>query len=774
MKQIIILIYSGLKANIRSFVSLLLLCTISAMLINTGLTTIRFGESFSDKVSETNSPDVVIAMAESDYTNELTNYVEKHDNVEEYEEEDILYIHSGSFKIAEIDYTSTIIIRNINNVGKIAYYPDYNYDSDRDDIIYVSKLLESTGGYKIGDDIDISILGKEYTYEIAGFLEDPYFGSVNLAGIGFVMNEKSFENFSDRLNGLAKGKMIKIISDNVDNAQKVISDCQKNVINTDRYWSCYYGLALTARTTTGSIISVIIFAFSLLISAVLIIVLRFKIKSNIANDITNIGIMKVIGFKNRQIKMSYWCQYMLSIMTGCLLGIVLSFLLTPAISAILSMQSGLTWMPKTPIFSGVSVIIVMGLIVSSVIMINLQKMNKYTAVESITQNFSSKKKRKTVSFEKTNLGKYIVLSLNYALSNIRTNIGIFIIIIFLAFASSFSAVLYYNININTSSFINLISNELCDIQAVVPPDRDSDEYLKKFREESDVRKAEFYDIISVSVNDESAFAYVSSDFSKVENNYVYEGSFPDNKDEVSIGGGMADRFNLKIGDKIKISFNGTESSYTISGIQQTANNVGMDMSLTYDGALKMKDDYKQSSIYIYCENDSDIDSVFDELSEKYKDDEIVFSNIEANIKTTSSTYIMVVTALAAIMLITTALIIVIVLNLVIGNTIIEQTYNLVIQKAIGYTTGQLMLLVTMIYFPVIIIGSIIGGTIGFLGINPILALLMRQLGIMKAEFAVTIGIIGCIIAVISVWGFVVSFLASRKIKNISINAIASE
>jgi putative ABC transport system permease protein len=754
----------------------MIMCMIVSLLMNIGLMTINgFGKSFNENVEYSNAPHAVIAMQNQNYNSEAEDYLNNHCKVNQVEKEDILYLQNASFKIMSADYSSTMMIRNIKNVGTIATYPDLESVDEGDNLIYVSKLLETSGKYSKGDYFTLSIYGNEYTYKIAGFIEDVYLGSVNLAGIGFLMNDESFLKLKDDFNGSADGTMLKILSDDPENCQSIISDCQKDALKTDKLWSCYYGLAKTARTTTGNIISAIILAFAVVIAFVMAIVVSFRIRNNLHNDTSNIGTMKVIGYTNHQIRTSYLFQYLISTFLGGLIGVILSYIVLPYIALILSMQSGLTWKPQISLQFGIIILVIIILLITSIVSISVIKLKEVTPVETLYGNSGNKNiLKKSFTFEKSKLGKFSVLSLNSALSNIKTNIGIMIIIAALSFVSVFSSVLYYNISIDSGAFIKLISNEICDIQAVLPDDINQQEYLEKIRNTDSVRKAQFYDIITTSINDETVYAYVSEDFSKVENNYIYEGEFPNMENEVSIGGGMAEKKSLKIGDKINVTFNGNEKEFIISGIQQTANNLGMDMSITYSGVARLSDNFIRSSVYIYLDKDADSEECMKALEDKYKEQGLSFSNIDANIESTSGTYIMVVSMLVLIMLIATLVIICIILNLVISNTIIEQSYNIGIQKAIGFITKQLMLQITMIYLPIIVVGSIIGGTLGFFGTNPMLAVLLKQLGIMKSEFTVSVKMVILIILLISVWAYLISMIVSYRIRKISAYKMTNE
>lgn len=79
-------------------------------------------------------------------------------------------------------------------------------------------------------------------------------------------------------------------------------------------------------------------------------------------------------------------------------------------------------------------------------------------------------------------------------------------------------------------------------------------------------------------------------------------------------------------------------------------------------------------------------------------------------------------------------VVVLVLYFMIGTTIVRSKRELGIKKAIGFTTGQLMNQIAITFVLPIILGVAIGGVLGALGTNPLMALMLNGAGIMKVSF----------------------------------------
>ena len=91
----------------------------------------------------------------------------------------------------------------------------------------------------------------------------------------------------------------------------------------------------------------------------------------------------------------------------------------------------------------------------------------------------------------------------------------------------------------------------------------------------------------------------------------------------------------------------------------------------------------------------------------------------------------IVAVLAVVVSLVTAVIIILVLYLVIKTLLVRKKQELGIQKALGYTTGELVLQNALAFLPVVLIGALLGGWGGCVGLNPFFSLLFSGIGMMK-------------------------------------------
>jgi len=106
--------------------------------------------------------------------------------------------------------------------------------------------------------------------------------------------------------------------------------------------------------------------------------------------------------------------------------------------------------------------------------------------------------------------------------------------------------------------------------------------------------------------------------------------------------------------------------------------------------------------------------------------------------------------------------------------ILRRRQELGIQKAIGFTTLQLMNQIALNMTPVIITGVIIGALAGYFGFNPMMMAFTAGMGVARLSLPVMLDqvVIVCI-ALIAV-AYIVSMLIAVRIRKISAYTLVTE
>ena len=155
----------------------------------------------------------------------------------------------------------------------------------------------------------------------------------------------------------------------------------------------------------------------------------------------------------------------------------------------------------------------------------------------------------------------------------------------------------------------------------------------------------------------------------------------------------------------------------------------------------------------------------------------VFLNIlfwEDEIEMTMENLESVFALITMIILSATVMVIIVVLYMIIKMTIRRKSRDLGVQKALGFTTWQLMNQISMSLIPVIIFGIIAGAVIGYIGVNPLFTVLMSGMGVTQVNFPTPIVWVLAMSIVLVLLAYVISMLISWRIRKISAYALVTE
>jgi putative ABC transport system permease protein len=530
-----------------------------------------------------------------------------------------------------------------------------------------------------------------------------------------------------------------------------------------------------SRTLMASILSVMMMAFAVIIAAVCLIVVRFRIGNSIEDDMTKIGSLKAMGYTSRQIILSIIMKFVYIATIGSIAGISLSYLTTPAISDVLAHQSGLMWVQGfDSVISVISlfVILLFVVIVSSIASRRIHKLHPIVALRGGIITHSFRKNR--LPLHKSAGSLPFVLALKSMLQNVKQSIMIVIIFIAVSFASTFAVVMFYNTTIDTKTFAETPGIEISNAQAVLNANADNRKLVDSISSLNDVRKVQFVDTAMIKVDNYDVPVYIMDDYSKKETNAVYTGRYPLHSNEVVIAGYLADMMEKKLGDSVTLKIGDKQAEFIITGFSQGANMGGLNASIRHDGILKLNPDFKQVSLQIYLNKDVKADEFVKELEDIYGDSIVKTVNMDKEFKQGMGMYTSIISKLGIAILVVTILVIVLVLYFVINSLVTRKKRELGIQKAVGFTTLQLMNQLSLGFLPPIVTGVLIGSILGITQTNAIMSAAQRGMGIMKANYIITPLWIALFGVAVVIFSYIISMFITYRIRKISAYALVSE
>lgn len=777
MQNTLLLTLANLRKNKGQAVSMLILAFLAAMLLNLGLLSwIDYPRSFDEQAKQLNSADAMLTMYRTDNQADCTAFLQKQSSIKAVESQNALFFPDSSYPYRDGNMTQRVAFLDLSDakkrrISKLTIAEEQASTNAQNYAAYVPYIMKISGGYALGDTFTVTYLNTDYSFEIVGFFHDMMLASVNVGGIGLYLPHKSYVQLQQELekNQIPSDSTMYFVQANDPEDTTILSDfCTEYSEETSMSWRITLPLTKMARTFTANICAMVLVAFSLILLLVCLIVIRFRIHNSIKDDMQNIGALKAVGHTSGQIIRAILLQFSLPTLCGGALGMGLSYLLLPTLSSAFALQSGLVWEPGfDPVLSigGLLGLVVLVALVALLAARRIRTLHPIVALRGglVTHNF----RKNHCPLECTHGPLHLLLALKATLQNWRQNIMISIIIAAVSYACVFALTMFENMVMNPDTFIKMVVDELCTVNTVFREEDYDESYLQQVREMDGVERAIAYQSERVTMKGNDVICYITPDYDEVSNDSIYEGRYPKHGNEAALGGEAADQLNIAIGDTITISAYGEEQDYLVTGFLQTANDGGWDMQLTTDGIKRLNPDYIGASLYIDLADDVDTDAFIERMDETFGDAIVRHTIYQDIIDASLGMYTLLVSVLACIILAITVFVVALILHLVIQSLLVRRKQELGIQKAVGFTTGQLMRQISLSFLPVAAIGSVLGVTLGAVFMNPMLSVLFRTLGIMQSNLTVNAAWMVALAIVICALSYLIALLAARRVRKIS-------
>nr|MCR4808119.1 ABC transporter permease [Lachnospiraceae bacterium] len=355
----------------------------------------------------------------------------------------------------------------------------------------------------------------------------------------------------------------------------------------------------------------------------------------------------------------------------------------------------------------VSVILGICLIISVLTFVIGREYNKISVLDALRGGINAHNYKKNYfAFDRTSLPVAITMSLKETFGKFRSQIGIIFIMTLLTISTMVGFGMVDSYGRDEQGIINMGGFIMTDAQAT--GDNAMADNITAMSSVSNV-----YRDIWISLNFykgknmQSITTRAFSDTSNINGGGLVEGRWPTHPNEVMFATNAAIRLNVGVGDSVTVKNNRAEESYLVCGLCQTMNNMGMMAFMTMDGMNRVINVSNTSNnINIDLKKGRSFDDFEKEFKDIYPDEEI--TNVTESIKGTIGMVSSGTRAVAILIAVLTILIVAFVESLIIRTHITRSWRDMGVSKALGYTSGQLILQTMLSNLPAILIGVFIG------------------------------------------------------------------
>ena len=778
MRKNFLIVRSNFRKSKGQTAAIIILILIAAFMFNLWLMlSMDYKSNFDRYHEKLNAEHVTLAVDSNtdEFQKFLSHTLESDSRVAQYRLDNCMHM-AGRFPYNGGEISSWFVFMEkqaalTRPIGKIEIVEEGGLTSG----VYLP-LLYKTDDIDVGKSIDISIGSHKETYTVCGFFNSIMMGSHNCTLIEIVLSQDKYAELAG--SGYASqatlcSVRLKDISENISyeaSLKSMVSQQQPDIVMVS---NCYDTIS-QSRYISQMICSGIVSAMAFFVLLIALVVIVSNIINYIQVNMKNLGALKALGYTSRQLICSLLWQFLSLAVLAAVIGIGLSYLLFPAVNAMMISQTGIPYAMHFLLLPSVISLAVLGGSVVCSVWFAARKIKKIEPIVALrcgiqTHNF----KRNQVPLADTKAPLTFALALKTMLSGVRHNITISVTMLVLSLVVVFSGLMKENVIEDMTPFLHIVVGETADSCISVQVETEKD-FLRQINTDSRVEKSYLYTFLNVShVGGVELMAALCDDFSKINNQDIaIEGRLPKYDNEIAIAAKYAKENEFKVGDEIEISANGNREKYLICGFTQISNNLGRDCSLTRAGYEKLGT-LTNASYYINLTDETDIDAFHQEMKEKFAgsiDDTI---NVLTIIEGMAGVYVSLMTIIVIAILALSAIIIAFVLYLLVRIMLNNKIRDYGIMKALGFTTGQLILQTALSFMPTTILSTVAGLTLCSFIINPLTALFLNGIGIVKCTFTVPLGFITIGGIGLVLFAFVTVCLLSLKIKKITPRALLS-
>lgn len=760
-----------------------------------------------------NSPDCGICVfegADGETLPYLKNILDGRQDLKNYDVQPIYYLNSQENEErnnrltiyrspASTTFLNSWVAMNIDDESNM-YRPHLRSCVEKEGYkIYLTGNFVETSHISVGAEFVYTNNGKEYKGYVAGIYDDMskiyYHNYVYIDGDFYKEIEKlsledaeivreynihiEFDLASEKANTLAQYELRNVLSDAMTkyNTDKLAKDPAAPIIG------CSYFMRDLFRTGTRAFILLLgaaMITFSIIVAIIVAIVIAFLVRSNVLDEVRNLGVWKALGYSTLQLRLSYLIIY--SVLNGvcALVGTLLGIGLMPTFVNIITYMARLDCSKAIGVNVGaifIAVFLVIA-VVAAVVYLSTARVKKITPLSAMRNNFethSFKKNRAPLSSSKISVNAQ--LGIKSVVGERHRSIVVVVIVLIMSLLCSFVSVVYYNLKVDQTAVINMSGIENADFYIAFSYE-DSTPYYDAISKmdgfEADVLIAR----ASGKIEGEYAYGFVYGNFDNMRTDFLYKGRYPKYSNEILIEESYAKSRGMNIGDHITLNMKTDAKSsdkhlVIVGSFQNILDNARfMGYIDILDEMEDLEEYWHKGDHLIYFEKgkvptSGDINQVLREVA----GGNVQFNGFQTGRgRLKMSILDMVGTAADAVMSVffaITAILIALLLVMLVKLKLMRERRNYAIYKALGYTTIGIMSQIAVAMIILGAIGSVIGAIVGAVATSPLLSLFGGYIGAGHFAFKIPWGYTVGIVFGITLLIYLVSMLCALPVKKIT-------
>lgn len=637
--------------------------------------------------------------------------------------------------------------------------------------ILISPSLQSMFGLTVGDSITFPIArsGVDKVFTVAGFFEDPFMGSSMIGMKSFLICRQDYEEIGEMIraagdDSLARpGQML-----HVTQAGELSAAELNRLLNEHTRLPRYTEFSHSADVLAGFMLTLqnvftsLLLAFVVILLLVTLVVLSHSIRSGLEQDTANMGILKTLGARSRQLRLLQLAQYFTGIFPGMVLGLSASVALSALLCQAMVTTTGLRIPARLPAGLCAGALGAVLLLVLGFAWLQCKGITALSPVRALTGRTDDGARQSRSPMREKPLSLWLALrQLSTGKKRYRS---VFLIAALLTFFASLTGRVDAWLGPDGEGLMDAFNPADLHIAAQPMGETSLSEVEQVITSYSPITDQYALAMPSVAVNGVDCTANV---ITQPQRFHMLQGRTCAAPDEIVLTEFMAADMDLAVGDTVTVTGALGSDVYTIAGIYQCANDMGANIGMSREGYVKIGEDTPQ----MWCEHyfladPSRQPAIREALDNAFGGDVYIHENSWPGLYGILSAMQMLLLFQYAM-----AAVFILVVTLLTSQKLLRfERRDLSIYRCLGLPCGALRRSFALRFFLVSLLGSLAGLALAALATDPLVGFLMRLYGI--SNFSSHPGLESVLVpaAAVTLLFTLFAYLAAGKIRRASLTA----
>ena len=741
-----------------------------------------------DRFETTNGADFLLITGDSEAERECASQaITENPHVKDYEATPMLtavlsYRNAKREEWEEYEF----LIEDISAEKRYMIHEPGSVTLAKDEILLPLNLQ---GNFAVGDTLQIRLGDDIYDFRVAGYMEDPYFCcTMNITVYYAYMSREGMEMLlaAHPEPEIRRSLIHKGILDREAYPDYHTTDLEKQA--TDRYKELITPIAAgnpehnyldyiavsweNMRGGSGflpMIVCAMVMLFAVIILVVAMIIISFSIRNFIQRSMKETGVLEAGGYTVRELRGALTVQIALAALLGSIAGVALGIATFGVFGKVVSGVLGLSW--NQPVNTAAAVITVLAL--TGIMILEARWVSrmfrKFTVLDALRGGINAHNYRRNhLPLEKNRLPVPAALSVKNALSNPGRNILLAAVAMILTIAMLIGFGMYENFGKNTERMVEILGFEGGEIS--VQGDRALGDELRKLDGVSRVlANYSFEPVFSFNGKEKSTHTYAVDDMANTANTIVIEGRMQKYENEIMLTSALARDLGAKVGDVVTVTFGSRSAEYLVTGTNQRMEQMGRTGYMTLAGAERIVPNLNTLIYLVEGEEGVTYDDLKTEVDALAAEKGITLptSDLWTTTENTIGAMSAAMKALCIGIAVLTILIVAFVEALIIRAKIVREWRGMGISKALGMTSGGLILQIMLSNLPAIAAGVLAGVLLAPAAGSRLTLAILSIFGIERLPFHIPAGYMAVTAAAILAVALGTAGLLGLKVRKIN-------